>query len=60
MCRRPACSQPAERSVHQRPARKTGPAPLAPKRMSASWLGANNEKRPLLRIPCGSTSSMAR
>ena len=39
MCRRPPCSHVALSTVHQRPATKTGTAPLSPNRNSARELG---------------------
>ena len=44
MCSRLPCSQPADSTVHQRPKRNTGNAPLAPKAMRLLLVGAN---RPL-------------
>lgn len=46
MCSRLPWSQPAESTVHHRPRSKTGMAPLAPNRISASPLGDPSEKSP--------------
>jgi hypothetical protein len=60
MCSSPAWSQPAERTVHQWRQIQTGNLPAAPNRIRLSWLGAPIEKIPLIRMPPGSTASMAR
>jgi hypothetical protein len=49
----PACSQPAESTVHQRPKRKTGTEPLAPSTNRLSTPGESREKSPLARIAEG-------
>src|SRR5262245_34269043 len=46
MCSRPACSQPALSTVHQRPALNTGIAPLAPNTKSTAVLGDRADNTP--------------
>src|SRR3982751_4573686 len=45
-CSNPACNQPALSTVHHRPYKKTGTAPLEPKRTRMSLLGDNIDRRP--------------
>ena len=53
MCRRPPCSHAALSTVHQRPASKTGVAPLAPNRNSALRFGDIMLNRPPIpMLPC--------
>src|SRR5215467_5505824 len=44
-CSRPACSQPALSTVHQRPYPNTGAAPLAPNQNNTTLLGESAENR---------------
>src|SRR5215510_136500 len=59
MWSRPACNQPAVRTVHHRPARNTGRQPLAPKRNRASLLGDKKFKKPPVLMPLGSATSIS-
>ena len=57
-CSRPAWSQPALSTVHQRPRPKTGSAPLAPNRISTCVLGDSADRMPPLRTLAPDTSSV--
>src|ERR1700730_3589708 len=61
ICSSPPCSQPALRTVHQRPNLKTGIAPLAPNRNNAGTLGDRIENRPFIwKIAFPDASSVKR
>ena len=56
----PPWSQEAESTVHQRPNRNTGTAPLAPNRKRLWMLGEPRERIPPISMPVGSAASVAR
>src|SRR3954465_5875906 len=59
-CNRPPCSHPALSTVHQRPAPKTGTAPLEPNTNSTCVLGDSADRMlPPLPIPAPDINSVA-
>src|SRR5437762_3365181 len=58
MCSRPPCNHPAVRTVHHRPAPKTGSAPLSPKRKRLRGLGDRKLKERLKLIHSGYMASI--